>query len=126
MGVLARQIIPEPVEAPLPALAPLRDPALGRAQCVGLDRHCANSADLLAAHETALLENVQVLEHGRERDREWGGELTDRCWPALEPLHHPPSARVGERVEDVVEGRTRRRTRLTTRLSIVPPADGQA
>src|SRR5919204_2358573 len=125
MGVLARQIIPEPIEAPLPALAPLRDPALGRAQCVGLDRHCANSADLLAAHEAALLENVQVLEHGRERDREWGGEVTDRCRPALEPLHHPPSARVGEGVEDAVEGRTRRRTTLNHPLKYSSAADGQ-
>src|SRR5919201_6968644 len=73
-----RQVGPEPVEAPLPTRTTLMDPALGRLERRDLDRAGPNPAGLLGADEAALLEQLQVLEHGRERHRQRPCEIAHR------------------------------------------------
>src|ERR671936_941070 len=100
-----RQVRPEPVEAPFPACTTLMDPALGRLERRDLDRAGPNPADLFGADEAALLQQLQVLEHGRERHRQRPCEIAHRGRAPREPVDDRPAARVGKRVKDAVERR---------------------
>src|ERR671936_338402 len=100
-----RQVRPEPVEAPFPACTTLMDPALGRLERRDLDRAGPNPADLFGADEAALLQQLQVLEHGRERHRQRPCEIAHRGRALREPVNDRPAARVGKRVKDPVERR---------------------
>src|ERR671930_395771 len=64
-----RQVRPEPVEAPLPACTTLMDPALGRLERRDLDRAGPNPADLFAADEAALLQQLHSAGPRRSRNR---------------------------------------------------------
>src|SRR5919201_5322527 len=98
-----RQILPEPVEAPFPACTTLMDPALGRLERRDLDRAGPNPADLFGADEAAVLQYLQVLEHGRKRHRQRPCELAHRGRALREPVNYRPAARIGKRVKDAVE-----------------------
>src|ERR671936_97399 len=100
-----RQVRPEPVEAPFPACTTLMDPALGRLECGDLDRGGPNPADLFGADEAAVLQQLQVLEHGRERHRQRPCEIAHRGRALRKPVDDRPAARVGKRVKDEVERR---------------------
>jgi hypothetical protein len=55
------------------------------------------------ADETALLKDIDVLHHGRQRHRKRRGELAHRCRPQAQPGDDRAPARIGERVEGTVE-----------------------
>src|SRR5919109_1320602 len=100
-----RQVRAEPVEPPFPACTTLMDPALGRLERRDLDRAGSNPADLFGADEAAVLQHLQVLEHGRKRHRQRLCEIAYRGRALREPVNDRPAARVGKRVKDPVERR---------------------
>src|SRR5919201_55454 len=100
-----RQILTEPVEAPFPACTTLMDPALGRLERRDLERAGPNPAHLFGADEPAMLQQLQVLEHGRERHRQRPCKIAHRGRALREPVNDRPAARVGKRVKDAVERR---------------------
>ena len=57
----------------------------------------------LAADEAGVLERLDVLRGGGQRDGERLGELPDRALPAGERAEHPAAGGVAEGVEDRVE-----------------------
>src|SRR5919198_434841 len=100
-----RQVPPEPVEAPFPACATLMNPALGRLEGRDLDRAGPNPANLFGADEATVLQQLQVLEHGRERHRQRPCELAHRGRALREPVNYRPAARVGQSMKNAVERR---------------------
>ena len=57
----------------------------------------------LAADQPGVLQRLDVLRGGRERDREGLGELADRPLAAGEFAQHPPAGGVAEGVKDGIE-----------------------
>ena len=68
----------------------------GRGGTVGAAAH-------LATDQSGVLERLDVLRGGRERDREGFGELADRALAARELAKHPPPRGVAEGVKDGIE-----------------------
>jgi hypothetical protein len=64
-------------------------------------------AAALAAHEARVLEDVEVVRHRALRQHERAGQLTSRLGPALQELQHPPAARIGQGLEDLVRAHGR-------------------
>src|SRR5579859_180183 len=102
VGVL-REKVAEAVEALLPERAARGDPALGQAQCGGIDTAGAHPPQLLRADQPARLQHLQVLHHRRQRHGQGPRQLADRGRPAAQALHHAAAGRVRERLEDAVE-----------------------
>ena len=63
----------------------------------------AHPADLLRADQAACLQNLEMLQHGRQRDGERLGKLADRGRPTAQPLDHDPAGRIGKGLEEAVE-----------------------
>ena len=57
----------------------------------------------LAMDQPGVLQRLDVLRGGRERDREGFGKLTHRPLAAGEFAKHPPARRVAEGVKDEVK-----------------------
>ena len=57
----------------------------------------------LAADQAGILQRLDVLGGGRERDREGLGKLADRALAVGELAQHPPARGVAEGVEDGVQ-----------------------
>src|SRR5713226_8536731 len=93
----------QPVQPSLPQPHALVDPPPGEPEALRSDPAIPHPPDLLGADHPALLENLKMLDHRRERDRERLGQPADRDRPAAQPLQHRPSGRVAERVEDTVD-----------------------
>ena len=57
----------------------------------------------LAPEKPGLLQHLDVLRGGRQRDREGLRQLAHRALAAAEIAEHPPPGGIGEGVEDGVE-----------------------
>jgi len=101
-GVLG-EVFAKPVEAPFPARSSLRDPVLGRPQRRRLDAEGPYPADLLGPDESARFQDLEVLQHARERHGERLGQRADRSGPAAQPLYHEPPGRVRQGLEQEIE-----------------------
>src|SRR5437879_1360924 len=97
------EVVAEPVEVVLPTRSPLGDPLLGCSQHYRLDTAGAHPPYLLGSDEAARLQNLKMLDDCWKRHSKRLGELTDRRRSVTQPLHHDPSGRVCQRVEDEIE-----------------------
>jgi len=68
-------------------------------EAVGFDAVQTPRPVLSLRHETRLLQDSEVLGHGRTADREVGGNLADRARPVSELLEDRPPCRVSERLQ---------------------------
>src|SRR5688572_30795565 len=102
-GFLFGEELAQPVQAALPQRPALVDPLLGEPEARRRDAAGAYPPDLLGADNPALLEDLEMLDHGRQRDGEGRGQLTGRDRTAAQPLDHRPSGRVAQRVKDAVD-----------------------
>src|SRR5713101_6973761 len=93
----------QPIQPALPQPHALADPLPGEPEALWSDPAIPHPPDLLGADHPALLEDLKMLEHRRERDRERLGQPADRDRTAAQPLEHRPSCGVVERVEDPVD-----------------------
>src|SRR5262249_2127114 len=92
-------------EAVFPALAMALEPALRERERLARELHVPHAPGLRGADEPARLEQLHVLADRGERHGERGAELGHRPGADDEALHDRATGRVGERVEDLVEGR---------------------
>src|ERR1700729_2664220 len=102
LGVLG-QVLAEPVQALLPALASLRDPILSSAKRLRLHVAGAHASDLFRADQAACLQYVQMLDDGRQRHGKRLRELADRGRAECQTIDHRAARRIRERVEREVE-----------------------
>ena len=78
-------------------------PLVGAGERSGVEAAEMGAAAHLAADQPGVLQRLDVLRGGRERDREGFGELADRSLAAGELAKHPPPRGVAERVKDGIE-----------------------
>jgi hypothetical protein len=106
VGLLRLQLLDiglKAVEPALPDRALLGDPALGGGERRRLDPAGAHPPLLLAAHQPARFEQLEVLQHGGKRHAQRLRQLADRRRRANEAREHAAAGRVGERLEGEVE-----------------------
>src|SRR5882672_5520898 len=90
-GLECRQgLVPEPVEV-----------CAQRADPVRIELVDAAGADLHVAHETGVLEHLQMLGDGRPAHRQLGRQLTDRTGSLAKALEDRPPRGIAERRESV-------------------------
>jgi hypothetical protein len=77
--VLLGEVLAKPVEAALPDRLPLGNLLLGRSQHRRLDAACAHPPGLFGPDEPARLQDLEVLDHHRQRHGERLGEL-EKAW----------------------------------------------
>src|SRR3954465_7168219 len=102
MGEGVGENVPKEVGPAGPGRAVLTDPAFDRLHRLWLEPTSANPTDLLAVHEAAALQDVQVLHDGRQRNAEGRRELAHGRGAAGQPLDHRTALAVGEGLEDAV------------------------
>ena len=83
--------------------AVLGDPVLDRAHRAGFEPAGADAADLLGTHEPALLEHVEVLQHGRKRHLQWRREFAHGGGAIGEPRDDRAAVAVGQSAERLIE-----------------------
>jgi uncharacterized protein (TIGR02453 family) len=76
---LLGEVLAKPVEAALPGRPPLGNLLLGRPQHRRLDAACAHPPGLFGPDEPARLQDLEVLDHHRQRHGERLGELA-KAW----------------------------------------------
>src|SRR3954453_16946435 len=91
------QYVPEPVEAALPQPTALGDPLCGDVEPGGLDTTGSHAADFLAADDTTLLKDLEVLNDRRQADAERLRQGTDRRRSLAQLLDELPARRIPQR-----------------------------
>jgi hypothetical protein len=56
----------------------------------------------------AILQHLKVLDHRRERHRQWLREFAHGCRPEAQPLDDASPIGIGQRVKDAIDGFTLR------------------
>ena len=97
------QDLAEAIETVLPGLAPGADPGLDGVEPVGLQATRPDTADLAGRHEARALEDLEVLDHRRQRHRHGSSHRCDGCRPAAELLNDPTPRGIGQRSEEAVD-----------------------
>jgi hypothetical protein len=97
--------VAETVQATFPGGTPLDDPLLGGAEWSGGDGESAHAADFLRGDQAAAFEDLEVLDDGGEGHRQGRGELGDGCGSLTEAIDQGAPSRIGEGLEDAIEGR---------------------
>src|SRR5258708_29644903 len=101
--VVLGEELAETVEAALPLGTPLCDPVLGPAHRRRPHPARPHPPDLLGVDEAALLQHLEMLHDGRQRDRQRRCQLADRGRAAAELLDDLPARPIAERVEHPVD-----------------------
>src|SRR5262245_10492969 len=101
--LVLREVITQPIETALPRRAAPGDPFFGRAQRARLDAAGAHPAGLFRLDQAAVLQDLQVLHHRRQRHVERLGQFADRGRSAAQAFHNYPPGRVGQRLKYAIE-----------------------
>lgn len=96
------------VKAALPCCAAAAEPGFREAEGGRHNAAGAYPADLLAAHQTAVLQDLEVLHNCRQAHREWSGKLGYRRRTVAQPDQDGPPRGVCERLEDGIQVGVRR------------------
>lgn len=79
------------------------DPLFRAQECLWIDGAGADASDFLGSDETALLENLKMLQDRRQRHLERLGQLAHRRRAAAQMLHHTPPGRISEGVKHTIQ-----------------------
>ncbi len=100
--LLAKQAF-EHIETVGPEALVEAEPFVGAGERSGLEAAEMGAAAHLATDQSCVLQRLDVLRGGRERDREGFRKLADRPLAVGEFAQHPPAGGVAEGVKDGIE-----------------------
>jgi hypothetical protein len=97
------QEVAQSIEPGFPALTPVGDPLLGRGHRRRLYPAHARPADFPGLHDTARLEYLNMLDHGRQGHGERTRQFAYGSRAQGEAFHHGSPAAISQRVEGPIE-----------------------
>src|SRR5688572_1846768 len=98
----------EAIETIVPGRATLAHPAIDGRERARLHAINADAPALARAHQTSLLQHLEVLHHRWQGHGQRLAELADGGGPAAQPLDHAEARWIGQGVKDAIEARARR------------------
>jgi len=101
-GFLAQDVT-QSIKSGFPASTPVGDPLLSGGHRCWFDAADASPPDLLGSHDSARLEHLNVLDHGRQGHGQRTRQLAHRSGSKGEPFNHGPPAAISQRLEGPIE-----------------------